>query len=96
MFEAGHSRPPKKYRAAISTLGRAAASTLAEEPYVPFASVPESVLALSAPTVLPTAPSEEGAIREGATVATLVAPPTEEVRAEVKVAFMFHAKSHAR
>ena len=92
--EAGPSRPSKKDRAAVSTSSRAAvstssqatASTSAEEPDVPSASVPEPILALSARTALPTASSEDGAVREGAAVATLVAPPTEDVRAEVEVA----------
>ena len=55
--KAGPSRPLKK--------GRASTSAPTEEPDVPPASVPEPILALSAPTMLPNVLSaEEGTIGE--------------------------------
>ena len=85
--KAGPSRPSKKSRAAASMQAPAAASTQAPaaastpvgEPDVLSASVPEPILMLSASTVLPIAPSREGAVREGAATTTSVAPSIEEV-----------------
>ena len=53
------------------------------EPDAPSASASEPVLVLSAPTVLPIAPSKERTAR-GATETTSVVLPLEEVRAKAE------------
>ena len=82
--EAGPSRPPKRHQTSMQVQAAPApvvASTSTEEPDAPSASIPELVLALSAPTVLPAASSEERAVRK--TIEALsVVPSTEEVRIE--------------
>ena len=62
----------------------------AVEPDVPSASIPDPVLALSAPTVLPAASSEEKAAKETNEM-TSVVPPSEEVRTEAREPEQFAA-----